>query len=166
MTHQRRIRVSLIAAAIITALSVPPAVAAQPCSFDPSTRTVTVNVDPTIPSRWFLDQAGDVSGTIRVVPGNQAPVSCGATANDADSIVITDVTPGGRTDLRIQLFPAWGPGFTDEPGSSDEVEFVVNLGGGRDILDFNALVSPEPQNIRFGGEAVQPQLRRGRRHRR
>lgn len=103
-------------------LSPPGAWAAPSCGYDPPTHVVTVH----------LGAPGDAA-IITVVGGSIAvnAVSCGATVADADQVVVVDDTAGGATSVSVDMSGGpFAPGFTDEPGASDEIEFAINLGDG------------------------------------
>src|SRR6187397_1190986 len=71
----------------------------------------------------------DGSGQIRI----NGVWSCRATVNNTDTI---NVFSGAGTQFVVLDLNNGGfkPGFTDEPGSSDEIEISVNLGADSDSL--------------------------------
>ena len=75
-----------------------------------------------------------------------------ATVFNTDQIVI--LAGDGDQHVAIQLFAVgssdtgFQPGHTDEPGSSDEIEIAVSLGGGNDKLSISS--SDDPDNIVLG----------------
>jgi Ca2+-binding RTX toxin-like protein len=94
----------------------------QPCAFDPSLKVVTVTLG------FDATHSISVSGSSIVVDG----ATCGAaTVTNTDRIDVDDVSIGGSGVAVIDLAGgSFQPGATDEPGSSDEIEFVVDLGDG------------------------------------
>jgi hypothetical protein len=85
---------------------------------------------------------------------------CGAaTVTNTAYITIKDasyLTAGSVDPFYIDLTGgAYAPGFGDEPGSSDEIEFNVKLGGGQDGFGILA-TGPTPQVIRLGTKTGTP----------
>ena len=124
-----RVRSFIVSAtAVATALlGASPASAATSCTYDSTTGTVTV----------LLGADGD-SPTI-TAPGGVITVggaACeSATTANTDLITVAETTPDAQGTVTIDLGPGpFAPGATDEPGSSDEIEFAVDLGGGIDAL--------------------------------
>lgn len=118
------------------------------CSYDAGSRAVSVqivahgeNINPTV--------VRDVPGAIGVFDdGVSLPApSCGGSVASTDTVSITDVPAGGSFSgvtvaqgLLTGAVLRFAPGFTDEPGGSDEIEFDVDLGAGKDgfFLDYRA----------------------------
>jgi Ca2+-binding RTX toxin-like protein len=121
------IRLSLATALTLGLIFLPATTASgASCSYDAATRTVQITAG-----------ANEQAGLIRsgsAIRLNGAPCG-GATVANTDTIRVTN--PAGASgeggnlflDLRGGLFE---PGMTDEPGSSDEIEFIIDLGPGRD----------------------------------
>ena len=134
---------SLLILAPLAAAS--PASADVTCSYVAGTHTVTVNATPQLPAPQFSNTNGNLG-----LPG----VDCGlATTANTDTVVINDTSADGN--MFFYIIPSGGPfapGFTNEPGSSDEIEFVVNFGAGGD--DVFALDAYAPVNIAAGGNLV------------
>ena len=101
-------------------LPAPAAWAAASCTFDAGTAAVELSGGDAA----ILSVAG---GAIHV-DGSQ----CGsATTGTTDLITVTDTSPGGDTTVTVdQTDGVFAPGATDEPGSSDEIEFHIDLGDG------------------------------------
>ena len=57
---------------------------------------------------------------------------------NTDTIVVTDPSSvdGEGGNLFVSKPEAFAPGDTPEPGSSDEIEWIVDLGPGRDGIAF------------------------------
>src|SRR6266511_2384207 len=114
----------LVVAAIglVALLSAPAAEAAASCSFNANTAKVTVQ----LPSD--LDH-----GNLSVGGGGEIEMGgakCGtATVTNTDTIKVIGAA-GSDQLLSINVSGGpFAPGKTDEPGSSDEIEFNVDLGG-------------------------------------
>ena len=119
----RRIALSLVLIASGTVVGAGPARAGGPkCSYDSSTRTVTATAVADFDQVSMMLQKGEItaSGT-----------DCGeATRFNTDKIVVNDL-PNNAIQAFITLAGGrFRPGFTDERGRSDEIEFEFNLGAG------------------------------------
>jgi Ca2+-binding RTX toxin-like protein len=126
-------RRALVAAAVLAAsagiaLPAPPAGAAASCSFDLATGTMTVSLPEALDVVPIFTQAnGDLSFDFRLCSDGATP----ATVTNTDLIVATG--GDGRQELTIDVADGpLGPGATDEPGDSDEIEVQVDLGPGVD----------------------------------
>ncbi|MEZ0233655.1 MAG: calcium-binding protein [Actinomycetota bacterium] len=102
---------------------------AATCAYNDTVGLVTVEI-PTGGSAT-VDRDGDfidVNGT-RCIDG--------LTEATVDNTEVINIVPGGtggqRAVLSLSSGP-FGPGRTDEVGTSDEIEIFVNLGGGNDSL--------------------------------
>jgi Ca2+-binding RTX toxin-like protein len=123
----RGLAVALVmSCAVIAAMGGAPASAAVSCNLAGTTLTIT------------LGAAGDGarvarSGSdIRVLENGPDPVCSGATATvtNTDLIAVND-SSGADTSLIVSFLGGFlGPGATDEPGLSDEIELLVDMGGG------------------------------------
>jgi Ca2+-binding RTX toxin-like protein len=91
------------------------------CDFDAKTHTVTASVDSGDPQFEIMRDGNNIV---------ELNTDCGdATRFNTDKIVIND---GYYHDLDGVIRLSGGPfkpGFTNEPGASDEIEFVFNFGG-------------------------------------
>ena len=156
MLHVRSI--ALIATLLGALLAAAPAAADDAtCSYTGATRTVSVVITPNANSVPTLDR--DAAGNIRVLDAEAGLVPCGGTVSDTDTIVITNAS----TTVPVNVFYVnfklpLAPGFTDEPGSSDEIELAVDFGpaGGRVGLDVTYSTSDPgvSMNIAMGGNVV------------
>lgn len=86
---------------------------------------------------------------------------CGpATVSNTDSVLIHDASANDAGDVEVgvthwdegPLGPDFLPGFTDEPGESDEIEFTVSFGPGFDKL--HLFLDPAPWFARFGSAGI------------
>ena len=122
----RRVRACLSTAFVTLFLLVPgvPASAAVTCA------SVLVNVNITLASGDSVTIARDPAGTFSVSGTSLTPTSCGgATVTNRDTVNVTG--SGGNESVTIDLTEgAFAPGVTDEPGTTDEIEFVIDLGAG------------------------------------
>lgn len=113
-----------IAAAMTLALFLVPAGASASvtCGFDPDSKVVDV----------VLDAAGDVA--IVGLQGDAVTVDgspCGSAMTTSTDLIRVRDTSADATTLAIDLGGgSFAPGATDEPGTSDEIEFDVDLGSG------------------------------------
>ena len=102
----------------MAACAATPAAAGTPgCSYAPGTKTVTLNAE----GPGYI---------LRVTGGGeifQANTPCGGTVLSTDTIVV-NAAHGSYANAGVSLWlhNPFSPGFTNEPGSSDEIEFVVN----------------------------------------
>jgi Ca2+-binding RTX toxin-like protein len=136
----------IVAAGTIVMLTLPsPAVADSTCSYDAGSRTVTVDVS-----------VGSNFMTVIHVQGSSIFVgtqNCGGTVTTTDTVVINKVTTE-FVDVRVDP-STFVPGFTDEPGSSDEIEFIVNFGPGDDEFEaFVADTTTGSQSYVAGGSQI------------
>ena len=99
------------------------------CTYDEETKTVTVE---TVIEDSVLVSVGR-AGVIKV-----DRVPCGtATRFNTDIIDLTTNSPGSQFVRLRAMESDFAPGFTDEPGDSDEIEFDLDLSV-EDRLDFDA----------------------------
>lgn len=115
-----------------------PAAAATSCDYNPSNHKVKVNAN----AGGYIKRS--ITGNI-IVNG----VWCGgvATVDNTDTIVV--LAGAGTQIFSIYLdYSGFRPGYTDEPGNSDEIEMSVSLGGGTDSL--NIIGSGAADNIVVG----------------
>ena len=102
------------------------AAAAVDCTWQANHRRVTVSMSGASIAELSVSRTGRI-----LVNGN--PCAAGATVNSTEDIVID----GDSADqlLRIRLgTTGFRPGFTNEPGNSDEIEFLVSSGNGDDTV--------------------------------
>jgi len=152
-------RVPILMAATILVWTLPRAASADTvsCSYDAGTKTATVSItpDPTALTT-YLSRSGN-----SIMVGGTA---CGTVTN-TDTIVLNDTSANGDVRRFAVILADYAPGFTDEPGTSDEIEFVVNFGeggsptpgdplGGQDFLSLFGQTSTVPLNIQLGGNQI------------
>ena len=134
------------------------------CVFSAASHTATITETPGL--QRATGAFFRVDGKLFVVSGEGAPSGlCGSATNtNTDQIVVNNASPIQRlaSIFYIQIPEAGvvgpnGPGFTNEPGSSDEIEWTFNYGpGGR--VGISPLVSTSdpgsPMDVRLGGNQV------------
>ena len=92
------------------------------CSYDADTKTVTATAVENFQQVSMMLDNGEIeaSGT-----------DCGAaTRFNTDKVIVNDVAAHRLEGFITLAGGRFRPGFTNEPGSSDEIEFVFNLGDG------------------------------------
>jgi len=108
--------------------------------------TLTVHV----PAGAYIFRSSDGSIGLRGFPCD------GGTVTTVDKIKVVGDT--SANSVTIQLGKGFKPGATDEPGSSDEIEFQILLGGDPAIDSITILgdpsAAPVQSNIRVGGFGV------------
>jgi Ca2+-binding RTX toxin-like protein len=107
----------------------PPVIAADACSFDAATATVTASVSGFTPET-SLRNTMSVSGDAILFEGDR----CGeATTTNTNTILVTG---SGRDDVFVVDLRGgpFAPGATPDPDGSSEIEFQVDLGAGPDLL--------------------------------
>jgi Ca2+-binding RTX toxin-like protein len=140
---------------LATALAAAPvATAGISCSYDPGTRTVSAQVVSPSASGAVIARSGD-----QIVTAPPVATPCGAaTVHNTDLIVLTDGPDSLRTVTEApQIATDFAPGFTDEPGASDEIEIVLDLGLGEDIARFGVATigGVPPLDLTFGMSGTQ-----------
>ena len=123
----RRLFMAVAVTAAVVAIPSPVA-AAETCQYNAADHKVTLTISGAS-TNTALYRAPAPSTAI-TQNGNY----CGAaTLTNTDTIVVTG--DGQPQELMITLaLGAFTPGFTNEAGSSDEIELNINLGGGTDTL--------------------------------
>ncbi len=126
--------------------AVPAAADTAACSYDPGTLTVSVTVKDTdaLPTSVSASGASILAGA--------SP--CGsATVTNTDSILVGAAQP--KDDERVHITHDFTPGFTDEPGGSDEIEIVVDLRSGTgDVLGIAFAADTAPRAYVVGGSQI------------
>ena len=122
----RRVLMSMVVA--LAAVASPSAVVAvgATCQYSAADHKVTVTITGVTNPFVYRDVVNRI--TVNGTP-------CGAaTVTSTDTIAVTGDSQA--QDLKISLNPggSFQPGFTNEAGTSDEIEFTVNLGGGSDTV--------------------------------
>ena len=120
--------IGALVCALGVALAMPAAVsaAAATCTYTAATHRVDVTFNDT----QIVDRSRDLAGHILM-----GGVWCGvaATVTNTDSIVAQG--NGNINEFLVHLgYGGFAPGFTDEAGTSDEIEFSVALKGGLDDI--------------------------------
>jgi Ca2+-binding RTX toxin-like protein len=99
------------------------------CSHDPGSAVLLVTVLPDGPGLApTLSQRGNRFEIDDADPG--ASAVCDADAREIDLIRIRNASPSASAEL-VYLGARFGPGATDEPGSSDEIEISIAFGAGK-----------------------------------
>lgn len=122
----RRRRPHAIAIAVVTLAALanfaPAAAATSTCSFNQSTHTATISVPTGPPADLIVGTPGEVI----LVDG----AACGAaTVYNTDTIAVSGPVAGEGTIVAVHLAGGpFAPGFTDESGDSDEIEWTFDAG--------------------------------------
>ncbi len=131
--------------------------AAVSCSYVGGTHTLTVTADAHGDAAALRVESGGGNDDIEVFQGNFTTeiTPCGGvdqpTIADTDTIELNE-NAAGTSNVSFRLALANGPfapGFTDEPGGSDEIEFDV-AADADGVDDFQVLGRTGDDNIRFG----------------
>ncbi len=120
-------RFFMVVAVAATIVAIPsPVAAAETCTYDAAAHKVTLTIiGATTNTALYRVTSGAIT-----LNGNY----CGAaTLTNTDTIVVTGDAQSQELMITLAL-GAFTPGFTNEAGSSDEIEITVNLGGGTDTL--------------------------------
>jgi Ca2+-binding RTX toxin-like protein len=148
-----------IALGALCALAVAePAAAYMPCTYDAATRTATAvatpEPSPVSGNAIYRAASGEI---LTNTAGNDATPCGAATVYNTDTIAVTDGSPSGSGVGTPKIATDLAPGFTDEPGASDEIEISVDLGAGSDGIflypgegSVDAAGRPVPQAIALG----------------
>ena len=107
------------------------------CSHDPTTATTTVSLTPggVYASSILVDSEDGIR--IDDADINPPDPACGNTTN-TDTVAITGSLAGPSDYLYINTNSTnrpFAPGLTDEPGDSDEIEFIATVTGGDSGID-------------------------------
>jgi Ca2+-binding RTX toxin-like protein len=142
-----------LAALTVIMLGSTPASAATTCTFNPSTRVLTLTYDAPAQDIITRQQTGDTTQIEVITPGpgggTEIPCTGGTpTVSNTDRIVVTE-SSSLFTGVTLWDPASFRPGFTNEPGSSDEIEWSLNSIEGLDILG-----SEGPDVWRFGNDGV------------
>jgi Ca2+-binding RTX toxin-like protein len=125
----RRLTTLVLVAGLLT-LPALPANAAVTCTFFGLGNFLQVNIGADSDFARVRQQSGTDNLEVRNL---NTVVSCGgptATVDNTNLIVINDNSPSGvgSAEISVENGPL-APGFTGEPGSSDEIEIDINGGG-------------------------------------
>ncbi len=124
------------------------------CSFAAPTVTVDVAASNDFAPSILRTGPGDI-----LVADSDGSVDCGAaTVNNTDTIVINKPATFAGLDITyISVRTPFTGGATNEPGSSDEIEFVVNFPAGGDLsIDPRVSTSDTgvPLDVALGGNQI------------
>jgi hypothetical protein len=125
MSHRRWSAATLLLALSAALASTGSASAAATCAYDAGTHQVTVTITTSSGVRIVRDGNN-------VVIGDPSPLACGTqpTVTNTDKIVVNAPATAGAVGVTTDLSGgALAPGFTDEPGASDEIELAIHLFG-------------------------------------
>lgn len=122
----RTIRIVGLLGLVLSLLVPSPAHAATTCTYNPAKHLVSISGDTTV----FLARDGDDIATLAapldpLVPCTNAAATETATVHNTDLIKVA-LTGSAHFGLDQILGPL-RPGFTDEPGTSDEIEISLDL---------------------------------------
>ncbi len=141
---------------LLALLALPSPVAANSttCSFAAATVTVDVTASDDFAPSILRTGAGDI-----LVADSDGSVDCGAaTVNNTDTIVINKANTIANLDITyINIRTPFTGGLTNEPGNSDEIEFVANFpAGGNLSIDSRVSTSDTgvPVDIALGGNEI------------
>ena len=116
---------AMAVAAVVVAIPSPVAAAGATCTYSAADHKVTVAITGATTPYVYRVPSGAIT-----LAGNY----CGAaTVTNTNTIVVTGDTQAQTVNIAFYL-GAFSPGFTNEAGSSDEIEWTVNLGGGEDTV--------------------------------
>ena len=120
--------VAVLAGLGTTFVSASPALAATTCTYNPTTHVVTVTSTGSGPSVDVMRTPGTtfISVNATLCMGGQY---LAATTANTRKIVVNLNGVGDELGINLAL-GTFAPGFGNEAGSSDEIEFVVNSGAG------------------------------------
>ena len=125
------------------------------CSYTAATHTATIAVSATngAATGMFIRQTdGDL-----MVNSGVTTTPCGtATRANTDTITVTSTGPALHGAIfRVGTSVPFAPGFTDEPGGSDEIEMSFDFSsGGRWYLTPTGTLSPVPLDLALGGNQI------------
>lgn len=125
------------------------------CSFDNGSHVATVLVTHQPASLSASMGIRPSDGAFLVQSGaNSAPCGSANRAN-LDTVKVTSTNPAGTGSIFRVPPGGLAPGFTDEPGNSDEIEMNFDFSsGGRWYLTPDASVSPTAIDMALGGNQI------------
>jgi hypothetical protein len=126
----KRLFMAAAVAALAAAIPSPVAAAGATCTYNAAQHKVTVAITGAL---YPYPTVYPISGGYISLNGNACGGTTLATLANTDTIVVTGDSQAQDFYISFGLGP-FTPGFTNEAGSSDEVEFSINLGGGIDTL--------------------------------
>jgi Ca2+-binding RTX toxin-like protein len=122
------------------------------CTYDSTTHSVAVLVTP---SNDFAPGIVVVQGDLVIDDGDGGSDCGAATVTNTDTIAISnasDTEPFGPFHV-LGAF-TFAPGFSDESGSSDEIEFSIDFGPAGGEVDFDYHSSTSPINVAAGKKQI------------
>jgi hypothetical protein len=143
---------------VLGAVTVAPALGtfAVDCTYDPDTHTVILNISEAGPEAGAfvtMFRSGDnITANGSDCQSDSMQV---ATVKDTDTIRVNGASGTQQFGISLDGGP-FAPGYTDEPGGSDEIEFVLDLKGGYDIVLFAG--SSSADRFRFGVKDSGPRI--------
>jgi RTX calcium-binding nonapeptide repeat (4 copies) len=126
------------------------------CSYTAATHTAGIAVTPDTTHAGTGMFIRPTDGHLMVNSG-VSTTQCGtATRTNTDTITVTGTGPAPRGAIfRLGTSVPFSPGFTDEPGSSDEIEMSFDFSsGGRWYLTPSGTSSPVPLDLALGGNLL------------
>jgi hypothetical protein len=124
------------------------------CTYDAATHTATMLVTAQPASLGSGIAVSQPDGVIRFQSGAAATPCGAATRTNTDTIVVTS-TNASSTGSIFRIGPSFAGGFTNEPGSSDEIELSFDFtSGGRWYLTPSARLSTTPLDLALGGNQL------------
>lgn len=162
-----RSKVVLACASCTLVLALIPALAradSATCTYNAGNHTATITVTPGLARATGAFFRTDGKLFVTSLEGPPSGLCGSATNTNTDQVVVNNASSTQRADgiFYIQIPEAGvdgpnGPGFTNEPGSSDEIEFTFNYGpGGR--VAISPLVSTadpgSPVHLALGGNQI------------
>jgi Ca2+-binding RTX toxin-like protein len=141
----------VLAALFVAPLQSAVATVGTSCTYNPTTRVVTVDHSPG-PSEGDTSLLREGNAIHLAIGGSTTP--CGsATVTNTDTISLEGVNDPDGWRLRVLLHD-YAPGFTNEPGNSDEIEFRVDFDGPFDGLGFHATADSMVTRVVLGGAQI------------
>ena len=113
-----------------------PAQAAVTCNYNAGQHTIRVSIVEAVSSFGIsVTQMGDI---------NVAGDSCAEdnAVFNVDKITVID-NAGASVDVTVATKNPFAPGFTNENGDTDEIEFKFDLGGGNDVVSVDGDLGPQ-----------------------
>jgi Ca2+-binding RTX toxin-like protein len=148
-----RIAYVLVLASIVPLRPAPAMADGATCVYSPVTSVLAVSVTPSddFAPALFVDQGGNIQ-----ISDADGGSDCGvATVTNTDIVTIANTsTTDPFGPFHVTQVPAFAPGSTDEPGSSDEIEFFVDLGTQGGAVHFNFNGSATPIDVAAGGNLI------------
>jgi hypothetical protein len=146
-----------LAAACAWCLLLPAAASADTatCTYTAATHTAAVAV--TSDTGFAAGMGIRQSDGVLLVQSGLGSTPCGAaTRTNTDTIAVTSTNAAPRGSIfRVSMPVPFAPGFTDEPGSSDEIEMTFDFSsGGRWYLTPTGSRSSTPFNLALGGNLL------------